>query len=115
MLKQLINYCDKCAEEQNYPKTDKIKGGCDLCRRIGLINQIENTAIIDLTNFNKETWSGGGFKVEQITPFPVGQRRETVHPNLTYKILTGRIVIYFDKHIIVLADTETGQQIQITF
>jgi hypothetical protein len=113
---KLITYCDKCADAHDYPsKDEKVKSQCKLCGFTGPVNEVENQIIVSYDNFNDSTWKGGGYKVCQLDPFPLGQLRETIHPQMTHKLLTEKIAIFYDKNIVVIANPQTGQQIEITF
>jgi hypothetical protein len=112
----LIEYCDSCAEENTYPvKKEKPKGVCKLCGRIGRVNQISQVSIVDCRDFNYDAWKGGGFTIDQLIPFPIGQLRETIHPTLSSRILTEKCALYFDKNLVIIANPKTGQQIRIRF
>lgn len=112
----LITYCDKCAEKHDYPiKTEKVKSFCKLCGFTGPVNQVKNRDIVSYEKFNGEVWNGGGFEVLQLDPFPLGQIRETIHPTMANKLLTEKIAIFYDKDDVVIANPQTGQQIQIKF
>ena len=113
---KLITYCDKCAEEHEYPiKKEKVKTSCILCGFTGKVNQVPNKEIVSYEKFNGEVWNGGGFEVLQLDPFPLGQIRETIHPTMAHKLLTEKISIFFDKNIVIVANPQTGQQIQMKF
>ena len=112
----LIEYCDKCGKENNYP-LEKLKsnGVCELCRRIGPVNKNRQQCLVNFQDFNEHTWEAGNFTVDQMISFPVGQKRETIHPTLTSKILTEKCTLYFDKDLVIIANPKTGQQIRIRF
>lgn len=112
----LRSYCDKCAEKRDFPIVEeKVKGQCIMCGFSGPINQVRNSEISNYEGFNGEKWKGGGFEVSQLDPFPLGQLRETIHSTLANKLLTEKCAIFFDKNVLVVANPQTGQQIQITF
>ncbi len=110
----LIDYCDVCAEKNEYPnKKEKEKGSCKLCGRIGLVNRISQRSIVNYEGFNDSIWKGGDFTVEQLISFPVGQSRETIHPTLQSKSLTEKCLLFYDKDLVIIVNPKTGQQIRI--
>jgi hypothetical protein len=113
---KLITYCDKCADEHSYSiKKEKVKSFCKLCGFTGPVNQVQNSEVVSYEGFNEEMWKGGGFEVTQLDPFPLGHIREMLHPTLAHKLLTEKIVIFYDKNVVIVANPRTGQQLQITF
>ena len=112
----LIEYCDKCAFKYSYPMEDeKEKGACKLCGRLGFINQVLVSSIVNFDGFNGETWKGGGYTIDQLIPFPPKQLKDTIHPTLSHRLLTEKIDLFFDKDILIIANPKTGQQIRIRF
>lgn len=112
----LITYCDRCSSKHGYPiSAVKVKAKCNLCGFTGMVTITRNSKIVSYEEFNEEKWNGGGFEVIQLDPFPLGQLREMIHPTLPNKLLTEKCSIFFDKNAIIIANQQTGQQIQITF
>jgi len=111
-----LYYCDKCAKEYNYPiKEKETKGSCNFCRFTGPVNEEQKVNLVDMKDFNETTWKGGGFTVNELVPFPVGQTRGTIHPELLHKFLNERYLLFYDKNLLIIANIKTGQQIQVSF
>lgn len=111
-------YCDQCASARGLEiqENKTIKGTCELCqKRIDFLNE----------KFSSKNGSRsvniGAFKVKKLEGFLPGLPPQSVHPNMPYRIISN-MTIYFPsikegkgKRSIIVADHESGEQIQLIF
>jgi len=111
-----ICYCDKCAKKNEFPIVEeKVKDSCAFCRFTGPVNKEVKENLVDMSDFNVDSWSGGGFRVLQKTPFPVKQSHDKLYPHLPRRMISDKCLIFYDKNFLIIANPKTGQQIQIDF
>jgi len=112
----LIQYCDKCAKKFKYPiEKEKTKDSCGFCNFPGYVNQTFRTSIVPMENFNPDIWHGMDFEVYQLVSFPPDYRHDKMYTKLSYKRLTDKCLLFYDKDFLIIVNTKTGQQIQINF
>ena len=117
-MSNTLQYCDLCAKvhklEVQAVKT--VKAECEIChKRIEPLNQV----VMESQEFT--TIQAGHFEVTQLDNFIPGLPANVVHPNLPYQSISNMMLFFpsikdgnGNKSIIV-ADQETGEQVQIIF
>ena len=118
MSEKTIKYCDNCGKAHNL-EIQEVKGDkseCEIChKRIEPMNQLT----MESTDY--ATIQAGMFQVTQLANFIPGLPASVVHPNLPYQTISNMMLFFPSikdgngKKSIIVADQETGEQVQIIF
>ena len=113
-----LQYCDLCAKVHNLEvqANKAVKAECEIChKRIEPLNEI----VMESQEFT--TIQAGHFEVTQLDNFIPGLPANVVHPNLPYQSISNMMLFFPSikdgngKKSIIVADQETGEQVQIVF
>ena len=109
-------YCNQCASTRKYPIRDvKVKGNCEICHAwVGPCNKTSADEL-NLNNISKEHFELAGFTMKQLQRVPINPRVDMVDPGSPHRIISENKVIFFREKSVVLANTKTGERVEIQY
>jgi hypothetical protein len=109
-------YCDRCANPEYYPVQEtKTKGCCEICHKYaGPCNFIADEEL-PFNNIISTPVSLAGFEMKELSGFPSGKRFDMIEPGTPHRIVSKDTIIFYRKASVVLANTSTGQRVEIMF